>query len=194
MDFGTSYGLALSSGINAYLPLLSFGVAARWLNLYKINPNFSFVTADWFLILMAILALADLFADKIPVVDHAWDAVHTVVRPLAGALVAAASNNQVTGAGIPATMLLGGAFAGMTHVTKATTRVASTATTAGLLNTIISIVEDVVVVIGILLSLFLPIVMTVLIVIFVLLFLFIAPRIVRAIKRRRQRANVGASI
>ncbi len=44
MDFGTSYALALSSGVNAYFPLLAFAMAARWLHLYKVNPSFSFVT------------------------------------------------------------------------------------------------------------------------------------------------------
>jgi hypothetical protein len=45
------------------------------------------------MIALVILTLADLLADKIPGVDHVWDAIHTVLRPIAGALVAAASGS-----------------------------------------------------------------------------------------------------
>jgi len=201
--YGLSYGLAFASGVNAYFPLLAFAVAARWLHLYKVNPNFSFVTQTWFMIVLAILALADLFADKIPVIDHVWDAIHTVIRPLAGALVAAASDNRIHVSATPTyagthimtmsinlsltlvvVMLIGAVLALMTHVVKASTRVASTATTAGLLNIVLSIVEDVGVVIATLLSLFAPIVMFVVIILFVLMFLLLARRIIRLFDRR----------
>lgn len=185
MDIGTSYGLALSSGVNAYLPLLSFAIAARWFHLYTVNPKFAFVTQDWFMIVLAILALADLFADKIPVVDHIWDAIHTVVRPIAGAVVAAASGSQISGAALPITLVLGGALAGITHTTKATTRVASTATTAGMGNIFLSILEDIGVVITILLSLLAPHVMIIVLVLIVLLFLLALPRLLRVYRSRR---------
>src|SRR6266705_3223384 len=94
MDIGTPLGLAFGSGINAYLPLLSFAIAARFLHLYKVNPNFAFVTSNWFMIALAVLAIADFVVDKFPVIDHTWDAVHTVIRPIMGALVAAASYGQ----------------------------------------------------------------------------------------------------
>src|SRR5215469_7540500 len=143
MDFGTAYGLALSSGINAYLPLLSFSIAARWFHLYKVNPDFAFVTQDWFMITLAILALADIFADKIPVVDHIWDAIHTVLRPVAGAIVAAAASDQTSGAALLLPIIFGGTLAGMAHTTKAATRLTSTASTAGIANVGISIAEDI---------------------------------------------------
>ncbi len=191
MDFGTSYGLAFASGVNAYLPLLSFAIAARWFHLYKVNPNFAFITQDWFMVALLILALADLFADKIPGVDHVWDAIHTVLRPIAGALVATASDSQVSGAGIPVTFLLGAAVAGMTHTTKATTRVVSTATTAGFGNIVLSVLEDIAAVITILLSLFAPYVMVIVIILFALIFLLSAPRIIRAFNRRKRREAIS---
>ena len=98
MDIGTSYGLAFLSGINAYLPLLSLAIAADVLpDHFKLNPQFGFITQPWCIIVLAILTLADVFADKIPVVDHLWDAVHTIIRPVAGAFVASAANPQATG-------------------------------------------------------------------------------------------------
>lgn len=217
--YGTTYGLALASGLNAYFPLLAFAVAARWLHLYKVNPNFSFVTQTWFIALLAVLTLIDLVADKIPLIDNTWDAIHTVIRPLMGALVVAASYNQVhlqsmtetIGAGITATsnaniiigatdvmriatsislpfiglMILGAILALMVHTTKATTRVASTATTFGLGNVVLSVIEDVGVLITTLLSIFAPIVMAILIVIFVVVFLLSLRLILRVFRRRQ---------
>jgi hypothetical protein len=181
-------------GINAYLPLLSLAIATDVLpDHFKINPQFGFITQPWCIVILAILTLADVFADKIPVVDHLWDAIHTVIRPVAGALVASAANPQATGGWLPITLALGGGLAAMLHVTKASTRVASTATTGGLGNIVLSILEDIAAVIGVLLSLIAPYVMIVIIVLFVIVFLLLVPRIVRVFKRRRQRARVRAA-
>jgi len=206
-SYGLTYGLALASGVNAYLPLLAFAIAARWLHLYKVNPSFSFITQTWFMVALAILALADLFADKIPGIDHVWDAIHTVIRPMAGAFVAAASDNRIhvlpnttyvgthimtMGINLSVTlvvvMLIGGVLALMTHLTKASTRIASTATTAGLLNIVLSIVEDIGVVIATLLSLFAPVVMFIVVILFVLIFVLLARRIIRLFSRRRRQS------
>ncbi|TMB84846.1 MAG: DUF4126 domain-containing protein [Chloroflexi bacterium] len=213
MEIGTPLGLGFASGINAYFPLLSFAISARWLHLYKVNPTFAFITSNWCIIALVILTILDFVADKIPVVDHAWDATHTFVRPLAGALVAAASSNRVTipigtgssisshllsaasaatgvihitGGGLLVLALLGGVLAAMSHTAKATTRLASTITTAGLLNVILSIGEDILVCIVILLSLFVPAIMLILLVLFLL---FFGPRIFRAWSRRRSSAG-----
>src|SRR5205823_11438399 len=209
MEIGTPLGLGFASGINAYFPLLSFAISARWLHLYKVNPTFAFITSNWCIIALVIITILDFVADKIPVVDHAWDATHTFVRPLAGALVAAASSNRViipigtdsisshllsaatgvihiTGGGLLVLALLGGVLAAMSHTAKATTRLASTITTAGLLNVILSIGEDILVCIVILLSLFVPAIMLILLVLFLL---FFGPRIFRAWSRQRSSAG-----
>src|SRR5207249_4824343 len=73
---------------------LSFAIAARFLHLYKVNANFAFVTSNWFMIALLVLTIADFVVDKFPVIDHTWDAVHTAIRPIMGALVAAASYSQ----------------------------------------------------------------------------------------------------
>jgi len=211
MEIGTPLGLGFASGINAYLPLLSFAVSVRWLHLYKVNPTFAFITSNWCIIALVILTIVDFVADKIPIIDHTWDATHTFIRPLTGALVAAASSNHVTlpistasisshllstfstattvssdihivGVGLLVIALLGGILAAMSHATKATTRLVSTFTTAGLLNVFLSFGEDILVCIAILLSLFVPAVMLILIVLF---FLFFGPLIIRARNRWR---------
>ena len=209
MALGTPLGLAFASGINAYLPLLSFAISARFFHLYTVNPNVAFITQDWFLIALVLLTLADFVADKFPIIDHSWDAVHTVIRPLMGALVATASSGQfhlpgtslsiasshyilgavvattnsipVVGLGLLVILLLGGVLAAMSHTAKATTRLVSTLTTAGFFNVVLSVAEDVLVCIVILLSLLVPLMMLILLGLFLLVF---GPRLFRAWSRR----------
>jgi Domain of unknown function (DUF4126) len=99
-SLGTAFGLAQVAGINAYLPLLVLVVVSRWFHLCSLNSHFSFMTQNWFLIGLAVLTLADLVTDKIPFLASFWDAVHTIIRPIAGGLVsvAAVSGNQFTAA------------------------------------------------------------------------------------------------
>src|SRR5260370_7297432 len=92
--FGTPLGLAFASGLNAYLPLLAFALSARWLHLYSVNPHFAFITQSWFIAVLVILTLLDFVADKLPLIEHLWNAVHTVIRPIAGAIVAVVASNS----------------------------------------------------------------------------------------------------
>ncbi|HZR41347.1 MAG TPA: DUF4126 domain-containing protein [Ktedonobacteraceae bacterium] len=195
MDLGTPLGLGLASGINAYLPLLALALASRWFHVYTVNEHFTFITSDWCILTLVVLTIADFIADKIPVLDHFWDATHTFVRPLAGALVAAASSHQAPllltpasisghflnvgnttgeiqsiGAGVLVIAILGGILAALSHTAKTTTRFVSTITTAGVFNILLSIGEDILVFITILLSLLLPTIMLLLVVLFVLIF------------------------
>ena len=94
LEFGTPFGLAFASGLNAYFPLLAYAISVRWLHLYKVNPNFAFITQNWCIALLIVLTILDFVADKIPFIDHGWNAIHTVVRPIAGAGVAAAASSS----------------------------------------------------------------------------------------------------
>lgn len=139
----TSAGLGIGAGINAYATLLVFGAMSRW------RPGmFHGELADFFastpvLITVGVLYAIEFIADKIPAIDHVWDAVHTFIRPVAGALVAwgAASHSVPKGALILATIIGGGA-ALTSHAAKATVRAASTVTTAGTANPVLSVIED----------------------------------------------------
>jgi hypothetical protein len=207
VDLGTPFGLAFASGLNAYLPLLAFAVSVRWLHLYKVNPSFSFITHTWFIVALAILTILDFVADKIPLIDHVWNAIHTVVRPIAGALVAVAAGSHfisgthttttssdaasrtviaasiipITGVGLLALLLIGAVLAALSHTTKSTARLVSTITTAGFLNIMLSFLEDVLVFIAILLSLFAPVIMLILLALFLLI---VGPRLIRIWNRR----------
>lgn len=181
---GTSYGLALASGINAYLPLLSFAIAVRYFHWFTINQNFAFITQDGFIITLTVLAILDIIADKIPVVDSIWDGIHTIVRPIAGAIVVGASSSSVASPELPVELILGGVLSGMSHITKAITRLTASVSSFGCLNTGISIVEDVVVLAIILLAIFAPILMLAFSITFIILFIVFAPLLFSALRYR----------
>jgi hypothetical protein len=153
----TSAGLGLGAGINAYATLLVFGLLGRWQPGLFHDELAKFFSSTPVLIVVAALYLIEFVADKIPAIDHAWDVIHTVIRPVAGALVAwaAVSHTIPRGAVIVATIVAGGAALGA-HATKATLRAASTATTGGFGNPILSLIEDVFAFVAALVAILLP--------------------------------------
>jgi hypothetical protein len=200
LDFGTPFGLAFASGLNAYLPLLAYSLAVRWLKLFSVSQHFAFVTQGWFMALLALLSLIDFVADKIPLIDHAWNGIHTFVRPIAGAFVALVASSHalppgtllaqppsavalvassfipIAGIGLFVIIFIGGALAKLSHISKTTARLFSTLTTAGLFNAVLSLLEDALVLIIILLSLFASAIM---LIVLVLLLFFLIPRFMR---------------
>ncbi len=137
-------GLAAASGLRAFLPLLLACLAAKsgWFGL-NLSGNFAWLASNTALIALSIASVVEIAGDKIPVVDHALDAVGTVLRPGAGALVAAAVCNQNDPAQAALLGLIFGAPLALgLHAAKAGTRGASTLTTAGIGNPVLSILED----------------------------------------------------
>jgi hypothetical protein len=143
---GAASGLSLASGLRAYLPLLALGLAAR-AHLVALPPPYTALERPWVLALLAALAALEFAADKAPWLNHLNDAVHTFIRPLAGAVAFAATPNPL-GAGHPAPALAAGLLLALgVHATKATlVRPAVGVATLGLGTPLASAVEDVVVV------------------------------------------------
>lgn len=140
----TAVGLGLGAGVNAYATLLVFGLLSRWRPTLFEGELAAFFSSTPVLVALGVLYAVEFVADKVPAVDHVWDAIHTFVRPAAGALIgwAATSNQLPQGAVVLATVVAGGA-ALSTHAAKASLRLASTTTTAGSVSPILSLVEDV---------------------------------------------------
>jgi len=182
----TSAGLGIGAGLNAYATLLVFGLLARWQPSMFHDQLARFFASTPVLIVVAVLYLIEFVADKIPTVDHIWDVIHTVIRPIAGALVAfAAVSNQIPrGAVIIATILAGSAALGA-HATKATLRGASTVTTAGIANPLLSLIEDVFAFASALIAILLPWLVLVLLVVVAFLVLR-SPLFVRRTKNQQR--------
>lgn len=135
--------LAACAGLRAWLPLLLAGAMFRagWLQL---GDSFRFLGSNKALAIFAVATVLELIGDKIPAVDHTLDVFGTVLRPAAGALLAASVLGHVSD---PLTAVVLGTAVGapaaiLPHAAKSALRAASTTLTAGLANPILSVLED----------------------------------------------------
>lgn len=166
---GTALGLGASAGINSWATLLVFGLVARLRPGWFPGDVAEFFASTPVLIVVGVLFAIEFVADKVPTVDHISDAIHTFIRPLAGAVVAfAAASDAVPQEWAIVAAVLAGTTAMGAHFGKSGTRMASTATTGGLGNPILSLIEDVIAVVGALLSIFLPFIALALVAMFLL--------------------------
>jgi Domain of unknown function (DUF4126) len=180
----SAFGLSASAGLNAYIPLLVVGVLAHYTDLIKLNQPYDLLANPWILILIGILLIIEMLADKIPAVNHINDIIQTVFRPAAGAIVFAASTNAVGGMNPVLALALGLLVAGSVHTVKsAAIRPAITATTGGTANVPVSIAEDVISTVLSILSVVVPILVGVFLVLLVSLIIW---WIWRRANRKRQ--------
>jgi hypothetical protein len=182
VDILSSFGLSAASGLNAYLPLLIVGLLSRYTNLIQLSEPWNLLENGWVLLVLAVLLAVEMTADKIPAVDTVNDAIQTVVRPTAGALLFAASNNVVTDISPVLALVLGLLMAGSVHAAKATVRPVVTATTGGIGNPVVSTVEDIVSGGLTLVSLLMPILAAILMLVVILL---LARLFWRTLRRRQ---------
>jgi len=138
-------GLAASSGLNTFLPLLMLAAAAKF-HVFgmDLSGSFAWLESGTVLGVLALATIVEVAGDKIPVVDHALDAFGTIARPAAGTLAAA----SVFSGADPAMaavlgLIVGAPVAFAFHAAKAGTRAASTTTTMGMANPVLSLLEDI---------------------------------------------------
>jgi len=144
MDIFTAFGLSISAGLNAYIPLLTVSLVAKFTDLITLNSPWDTLTSWWVIGLLVVLSVVEFFADKVPAINHINDAIQTFVRPAAGAIVFAASASVAEIHPILA-MAAGLLVAGGVHAVKsAAVRPAVTATTGGTANVPVSILEDII--------------------------------------------------
>lgn len=133
--------VAAAAGLRAFLPLLAIGLAARFLGL-PLHPDARWLATDSALVALGVATLLEIAADKIPVVDHALDALGTGLRPLSAAFGAFAMLVAwpEPWSWLVAALLGGGALA--LQLARAQLRVGSTLLTGGLANPVLSFLED----------------------------------------------------
>lgn len=180
MPSGLPWGLALMSGVNTYVPLLLLALVARSTDAIALSPDFAFLTSDKVIVLLAALALAEIIVEKFPVLDNSWDAAHTLVRPVAGALAAAATATPGAEVASPLAALLGALLAGGAHTAKSSLRLASTTNTLGAGNFFLSLADDAAAIGGSFLAIYAPWIMLGLVGLFVAVAILLGPRLLRA--------------
>jgi hypothetical protein len=156
-----AFGLSASAGLNAYIPLLVIGLLARYTDLIELGTPWDTLTSWWVLGLLIVLSLVEFFADKIPAVNHANDVIQTFVRPVAGAIVFAASAKVITDIHPVLALAAGVLVAGGVHAAKSVAvRPAVTVTTGGAGNVPVSMAEDLLAITLSIVSVVIPIVLT----------------------------------
>lgn len=174
-------GLSWASGIRLYAVLFLAGLAARlgWVDL---PSGLAILSHDWVLVASGFMLAVEFFADKIPMVDSLWDAVHTFIRIPAGALLAVGAMGHMDPALTAIAAILGGAIATGSHATKAGTRALVNTSPEPFSNWTASVAEDAIVPAGFLLALKWPIVFLVLLAIFLAVALWLVPKLWRGLR------------
>ncbi|QNP62869.1 DUF4126 domain-containing protein [Streptomyces genisteinicus] len=177
-----------ASGINAYAVVLLLGVFGATGISDEVPEALQRTDV---LIAAAVLFLCEAVADKIPYVDSIWDSVHTVIRPVTGAVVAALIAGQSGSLPELAAGAVGGSTALVSHLVKAGTRMAVNTSPEPLSNIGVSLAEDLGVAGLITFAMFHPVAAAViaacLLLAGVVTVVFLASRIRRFLRRRAQR-------
>jgi hypothetical protein len=149
----TGIGLSASAGLNAYIPLLMVGLLGRYTRLIELPHSWRWLSNGWVIAILVVLLAIEVVADKIPVLDHLNDAVHTVIRPTAGGLsFGAASQAQTVTVSDPGSFFshhqwvpiaAGVLIALAVHGVKATARPVINVSTLGFGTPVASTLEDV---------------------------------------------------
>jgi hypothetical protein len=142
---GRTLGFSFAAGVNLYATVAILGMAARygWVSL---PPQFQVFNNDLVIVAAVVLYVIEFFADKIPYVDTLWDILHTLIRPVGGALIAVATLGEASPTVEGLVALLGGTIAAGSHLTKTSTRAVANTSPEPFTNWMLSIGEDVFVV------------------------------------------------
>lgn len=184
-----------ASGVNAYAVVMLLGLFGRFGGADSVPPVLERTDV---LIAATVLFLCEAVADKIPYVDTVWDAIHTAIRPAAGAVVGALLASHDPGSlGEVAAGALGGTTALVSHGVKASLRMAVNTSPEPASNIVVSLLEDFSVAGLVTLAIFHPWLAAsgaaVLLVAGVLLVWFAVSRIRRFLQRRRERRAARAA-
>jgi len=181
---GVALGLATLAGINLYLTVFVTGLAVnqQWITLSSQYQSLEVLGHPAIIIIAGVLYFLEFFADKIPWIDSAWDAVHTIIRPIGGAMLGL----QVLGHSTPAfdviVALLAGGTTLVAHTAKASSRLAVNTSPEPFSNIGVSLAEDAAVFGGLALIYFNPLIALGVFAFALLAFLYFAPKVLRAMK------------
>ncbi len=172
-------GLASATGLRTFLPLLMLALAAKF-ELFGVRL---IEQMDWLVSWPAVAALAtatvaEFAGDKIPAVDHALNAVGYVTRPVAGAVAAGSVFWAVDPTAAAVAGIIVGAPAALAfNAAQTGARVGSTATTGGLGNPVVSLIEDVLAVLTVLVAFLVPVLVPVLLIVLAIVVFRLARRL-----------------
>jgi hypothetical protein len=185
-------GFSFAAGINLYATVAILGLAQRF-GWVALPDQFRMFDNDYVIAAAVVLYVIEFFADKVPWLDSLWDAIHTLIRPVGGALIAvvALGHASPTVEGLAA--LLGGTLAAGTHFTKAGTRAVANTSPEPFSNWALSLGEDAFVLGLSTLALKFPIAAAIVVTVGVIVMVWFFTWIVRGVRRRWHRPAVAGA-
>jgi hypothetical protein len=138
---GLALGAGFSSGLNLYATIATLGLLQRF-GVIHLPAQLQVLAHPWVLGIAIALYIIEFLADKIPLVDTAWDAIHTVIRPPAAALLAYGAAGAAPPEWRWGAALLAGGVALTSHGTKASARAAANTSPEPFSNWALSFGED----------------------------------------------------
>ncbi len=138
---GFALGTSFASGLNLYATVAAVGLFERF-GLVQLPPSLHVLSNPVIIGIALALFVIEFIADKIPLVDSAWDAVHTFIRPPAAALIAWSSFGSVPEVWKIGAALLAGSVALTSHGAKASARAAANTSPEPFSNWLLSLGED----------------------------------------------------
>jgi len=136
VDVGTAVASSFSAGISMYGVIALLGIAGRldWID------GDSVLEQPWVIALALVLFAVEFVVDKIAVLDTIWDGVHTILRPMAGALILSVAPEQALP--VPLALAVGAGLALVSHSAKSSTRLLVNASPEPVSNVLVSTAED----------------------------------------------------
>ena len=181
---GVALGLATLAGVNLYLTVFVAGLAIHfgWVSLPAQLHELAALGDPWVVAVAGVLYVMGFFADKIPWVDSAHDAIHTFIRPLGGALLAVLALGEANATVQVVAALLAGGVTLTSHAAKAGTRLVANTSPEPISNIGLSLGEDVVVLGGLGLIAWHPVVAFVVALILLIAIWIMLPRLLRSMQ------------
>jgi hypothetical protein len=174
--------LAWASGLRLYLVVFMLGLAAHF-QYIELPAGLQVLGHPWVIGAAGVMLLMEFFADKIPGLDTAWDAIHTFIRIPAGALLAAGATGDDVNAWTVAAGLLGGTITAGTHFAKAGSRAAINTSPEPFTNWTASFTEDALVVGATWLAFAHPLLFLAMLAVFLVMLAWLLPKLWRFAKR-----------
>lgn len=192
MGFITTLAIAMGtswvSGINLYAAVATLGLLSRFAHL-KLPGELDVLTNWWVIGVALFLFVVEFVADKIQLVDSAWDVIHTFIRIPAGAVIAATAFGDFDRSVQVIAFLLGGGLALTSHGTKAAARALINTSPEPVSNIVVSLAEDVLAIATIVLAVFVPVLVFVVIAVGLVISFWILPRVLRFFRRVAQKVR-----
>ncbi len=179
---GSLLGLSFVSGINLYATVAVVGLVTKFHLIQGLPPEFQALNNNLIITVAIILYVCEFFADKIPGFDTAWDAIHTLIRPFGGALLALMTVGKASPATEVLAFMIGATLATGSHLAKSGFRVLINTSPEPFSNMVVSVAEDMGVVGLTYLSMSHPVLALVITVILTIIIAILLPFLWRAVR------------